>query len=134
MTAGFQDGNGIDGRNAVPRPHGIAWLAASPFFRLLAINWLIGAFVAAMVLGGLLWFDTGGLRSLVLASDQPWLPVLLLFAGLMITLCSAAMRAAIMALPATDEGTGGPGRRVHRAMPALVARPAAVPVRLPRHR
>ena len=86
MTAGFQDGNGIDGRNAVPRPHGIAWLAASPFFRLLAINWLIGAFVAAMVLGGLLWFDTGGLRSLVLASDQPWLPVLLLFAGLILPL------------------------------------------------
>lgn len=134
MTAGFQDKNGTGGRNAEPRLRGIAWLAASPFFRLLAINWLIGAFVAALVLGGLLWFDTGGLRSLVLSSDQPWLPILLLLAGLMITLCSAAMGAAIMALPVTDGGTGRSGRVVREAMPSLVARPAMVPVRVPGHR
>jgi hypothetical protein len=114
------------------RRRGLAWLAASPFFRLLAINWLIGAFVAVLVLGGLLWFDTGGLRSLVLASDQPWLPILVLLAGLMITLCSAAMGAAIMALPSAPDGQGGSGRRRRPAPAVPLAVPAAVPVRVPR--
>ena len=48
------------------------------------INWLIGAFAAALVLGGLMWLDTGGLRSLILASDQPWLPVVVLLAWTMV--------------------------------------------------
>ncbi|WP_306030261.1 hypothetical protein [Stappia sp. MMSF_3263] len=108
------------------RLRGIAWLLASPFFRLLAINWLIGAFVAVLVLGGLLWFDTGHLRSLMLASEQPWLPALVLLFGLMITLCSAAMGAAIMALPSGDSRSGGGGRSRHSRplAPALVAVPA----------
>lgn len=114
------------------RPGGVSRLLAQPFFRLLAINWLIGAFAAAIVLGGLLWLDTGGLRSLILASDQPWLPILVLLAGLMITLCSAAMGAAIMALP--SEPGDDSGRRMRLDVkgalePALA--PVPVPVSVP---
>lgn len=114
------------------RPSGISRLLAQPFFRLLAINWLIGAFAATIVLGGLLWLDTGGLRSLILASDQPWLPILVLLAGLMITLCSAAMGAAIMALP--SEPGDDSGRRMRLDVkgalePALA--PMPVPVSVP---
>lgn len=108
-----------------PKTGGISRLLAQPFFRLLAINWLIGAFAAAIVLGGLLWLDTGGLRSLIMASDQPWLPVVVLLAGLMITLCSAAMGAAIMALP--SEPGDDRGRRA-RGGTQLALEPALVPV------
>lgn len=114
------------------RPGGVSRLLAQPFFRLLAINWLIGAFAAAIVLGGLLWLDTGGLRSLILASDQPWLPILVLLAGLMITLCSAAMGAAIMALPSEPGNDSGCRMRLKVKgvlEPALAPVPAAVTVR-----
>lgn len=112
-------------RKASLKTGGISHLLAQPFFRLLAINWLIGAFAAAIVLGGLMWLDTGGLRSLIMASDQPWLPVVVLLAGLMITLCSAAMGAAIMALP--SEPGGDRGRRA-RGGTQLALEPALVPV------
>ena len=115
----------LQDKHSSPRPGGISRLLAQPFFRLLAINWLIGAFAAGLVLGGLLWLDTGGLRSLILASDQPWLPVAVLLAGLMITLCSAAMGAAIMALP-SEPGDHG-GRRA-RGETQVALEPALVPV------
>lgn len=115
----------LQNKHSSPRPGGISRLLAQPFFRLLAINWLIGAFAAGLVLGGLMWLDTGGLRSLILASDQPWLPVAVLLAGLMITLCSAAMGAAIMALP-SEPGDHG-GRRA-RGETQVALEPALVPV------
>lgn len=115
----------LQDKRSSPRPGGISRLLAQPFFRLLAINWLIGAFAAGLVLGGLMWLDTGGLRSLILASDQPWLPVAVLLAGLMITLCSAAMGAAIMALP-SEPGDHG-GRRA-RGETQVALEPALVPV------
>ena len=115
----------LQDKHSSPRPGGISRLMAQPFFRLLAINWLIGAFAAGLVLGGLMWLDTGGLRSLILASDQPWLPVAVLLAGLMITLCSAAMGAAIMALP-SEPGDHG-GRRA-RGETQVALEPALVPV------
>ena len=92
---------------------------SSPFFRLLAINWLIGAFAAVLVLCGLLWLDTGGLRSLILNSPEPWLPILVLLFGLMVTLCSAAMGAAVMALPSSDDEDRGKGQRLRAAPHAL---------------
>lgn len=115
----------LQDKHSSPRPGGISRLMAQPFFRLLAINWLIGAFAAGLLLGGLMWLDTGGLRSLILASDQPWLPVAVLLAGLMITLCSAAMGAAIMALP-SEPGDHG-GRRA-RGETQVALEPALVPV------
>lgn len=115
----------LQDKHSFPRPGGISRLLDQPFFRLLAINWLIGAFAAGLVLGGLMWLDTGGLRSLILASDQPWLPVVVLLAGLMITLCSAAMGAAIMALPS---GPGDDRGRRARGGTQMALEPAFVPV------
>jgi hypothetical protein len=102
-------------------------LLASPFFRLLAINWLIGAFAAVLVLGGLLWLDTGGLRSLILNSPEPWLPIVVLLFGLMITLCSAAMGAAVMALPSEADGGNDRGLKARVAKDELAGL-ALVPV------
>jgi hydrogenase/urease accessory protein HupE len=117
-------------------PGSLRGLWASPFFRLLAINWLIGAFVSVMVLGGLMYFDTANLRSLILNSDNPVLPMVVLLFGLMITLCSAAMGAAIMALPGEDRGDsggkGGPRERADEGFAAGLSglRPALQPVRV----
>ncbi|SDU15008.1 hypothetical protein [Stappia sp. ES.058] len=119
-------------------PDSLRSLWASPFFRLLAINWLIGAFVSVMVLGGLMFFDTANLRSLILNSDNPVLPVVVLLFGLMITLCSAAMGAAVMALPSAERndrgGKGGKGQRLDEGLAAMsglrpALRPAPVRVR-----
>lgn len=106
-------------------------LLASPFFRLLAINWLIGAFAAVLVLGGLLALDTAGLRGLILNSPEPWLPILVLLFGLMVTLCSAAMGAAIMALPSEEDGEPRGGHRARPRRAAGLLRPALVPARVP---
>ena len=105
-------------------------LLHSPFFRLLAINWLIGAFAAVLVLSGLLWLDTGGLRSLILNSPEPWLPILVLLFGLMVTLCSAAMGAAVMALPSDEDNGRGKGLRL-RSSTDEVSGLGLVPVPVP---
>lgn len=100
-------------------------LARNPLLRLLAINWAIGAVVAVMVLAGFLALDTGGLRTLVANEEDPLVPLILLFCGLLITLCSAAMGAAVMALPRDDDRPRGhPQRR-----PALAAAKATRPRR-----
>jgi len=115
----------IDGAASLGGARGL-W--ASPFFRLLAINWLIGAFASVLVLAGLLWFDTANLRSLIFNSSDPVLPIVVLLFGLMITLCSAAMGAAVMALgteSARGDGGGG-GHGARRRVPSLVE-PALVP-------
>jgi hypothetical protein len=116
-------------------PGGLRGLWASPFFRLLAINWLIGAFVSVMVLGGLMVFDTANLRSLILNAEDPILPMIVLLFGLMITLCSAAMGAAIMALPGEDRGDrggkGGLRARTDDGFAGLAGlQPALQPVRV----
>ncbi|NRG19034.1 hypothetical protein HPQ64_15180 [Rhizobiales bacterium] len=105
---------------------GIRRLLREPLLRLLAINWAIGAFVAGLVTSGLLLLDTSGLRTLVLNSDNPAIPVAVLFCGLLITLTSAAMGAAIMLLPAKDDGKRR-GRRAGAGVPVPV--PAIVPAR-----
>ena len=123
----------VEGMDAALPQRGVRGLWASPFFRLLAINWAIGAFASVLVLCGLLWFDTANLRSLIFNSDDPVLPIVLLLFGLMVTLCSAAMGAAIMALPG-EQKRGGPGGghgarlRIAGELTASVA-PAPVRVR-----
>lgn len=109
---------------------GVRGLWRLPLFRMLAINWLIGAFVSVMVLGGLLWFDTGNLRSLILNSREPLLPILVLLFGLMITLCSAAMGAAVMALPTARDDDAGGARRRQWSLRGLMPRQALIPVRV----
>ncbi|WP_349360936.1 hypothetical protein [Stappia sp.] len=128
---GGADRNGSETRDRIDgaaSQGGARALWASPFFRLLAINWLIGAFASVLVLAGLLWFDTANLRSLIFNSSDPVLPIVVLLFGLMITLCSAAMGAAVMALgteSARGDGGGG-GHGARRRMP-LLGEPALVP-------
>lgn len=105
---------------------GMRRLMREPLIRLLAVNWAIGAFAAGLVTAGLLFLDTAGLRTLVMNSDSPAIPVAVLFCGLLITLTSAAMGAAIMLLPERDDSE----RRGRRSAPGLsVPVPALVPVR-----
>jgi hypothetical protein len=84
-----------------------------PLFRLLAINLLIGIAVAALLVGGLLLLNPGGLRHLIFTDRSPWVPVGLLLFGFIVTFGSAAMGSAIMAagLPRDeDDRGGGPGK------------------------
>lgn len=104
-------------------------LAREPLFRLLAVNWLIGAFAALIVTVGLLALDTAGLRTLMTQSGHPVLPAVVLFCGLLITLSSAAMGAAIMAMPRDDRHDGGRGTRHSPEPAAHELRPALIPVR-----
>lgn len=99
-------------------------LACEPLLRLLVINWAIGVAVAAMTLGGLLALNTGGLRTLVFNAEDPLLPLILLFCGLMFTLCSATMGAAVMSLSADDDRPHG----------HFQLRPAVAPVKVAKSR
>ncbi len=59
---------------------------------------LVYGLAGALTFGiGLLWFDVGGIGTLVLASEQWVLTLLLLFAGLFITFGSVAMGVGVMA-------------------------------------
>ncbi len=83
-------------------PTGPAALIRNPLIRLLAINWLIGLCVTTLVVSGLLYWDAGGLWSLISRTDAPLVPLAMLFFGFLITLCSAAMGTAIMGMPDRD--------------------------------
>ncbi|AXS38979.1 hypothetical protein [Breoghania sp. L-A4] len=90
-------------------PTGLTILIRNPLLRLLAINWLIGFCVTTLVVSGLLYWDAGGLWSLIARAEAPLVPLAMLFFGFLITLCSAAMGTAIMAMPSKDAETP-PGR------------------------
>lgn len=100
-------------------------LLLNPLFRLLFFNGLAGVLAAAVVTVGLIVGDVGGLGHLVLNSDNPVLPVVLLFASLTITLASVAMGAAIMSLP-NDRDDDGSGRRKRIALCMQRNRPREV--------
>lgn len=74
-------------------------LPRNPLFRLLAVNWLHGLGIAVFLEAALLSANVGGLRDLIAASEQPLLPLGLLFAGLLITCTSVSMGAAVISLP-----------------------------------
>ena len=76
--------------------------------RLLAINLGIGIAVAFLLVGGLMAFNPGGLRHLIFADNSPFVALGLLLFGFVITLGSAAMGTAIMAMGAGDRQDGGP--------------------------
>ncbi len=67
-----------------------------PLFRLLAINLVIGASAALMMVGGLVALNPYGLRDLILGDRSPAAALTLLLFGFVITLGSAAMGSAIM--------------------------------------
>ena len=105
-------------------------LRDDPLLRLLGVNWLIGAAVAAALAVVVLITDTAHLRSLMMASSEPWIPMLLLFFGFMITMCSVAMGAAIMFLPKDDDDDEPKGGMRLEVLKLPDLRPAPVPVRV----
>lgn len=80
------------------RPVSQTSLLRQPLLRLLAANLAIGVCIAALMLGGLLTLNPGGLRDLILADSAPGAALGLLLFGFLITFGSAAMGTAIMAL------------------------------------
>ncbi len=81
----------------------------SPLLRLLFVNWLIGAAVAVVLFAAVMITDTAHLRTLIMSSSEPWIPMLLLFIGFLITMCSVAMGTAVMLLPSDDDDDRGSG-------------------------
>ena len=105
----------------------------SPLLRLLFVNWLIGAAVAVVLFAAVMITDTAHLRTLIMASSNPWIPMLLLFIGFLITMCSVAMGTAVMLLPSDDDddkkGPGGGSPLEVLRLPKLGPALAPVPVR-----
>ena len=96
------------------KPRRLAFLRV-PLFRLLAINLAAGMAVAALLVGGLLVLDPYHLRDLIFADSSPGTALGLLLFGFVVTLGSAAMGTAIMAMgvrQANDETPRGPPRLV----------------------
>jgi len=94
-----------------------------PLFRLLAINLAIGAFAAALLIGGLLWINPGGLRELILGDRAPGIAIGVLFGSFFITFGSVAMGTAIMALGSTERKDDRPrGGHKLAALQALASR------------
>lgn len=73
-------------------------LLHQPLLRLLAVNFLIGAAVAVLMLAGLLALNPGGLRTLMLNDHSGAAAFVLLLFGFLVTFGSAAMGSAVMAL------------------------------------
>lgn len=86
-------------------------LPKDPLLRLLAINALTGVGIASLVLIGIIWSNIGNLRTLVFASDNPLLPLVMLAVALVITLASVVMGSAIMLLGEKRNSGGGSGHR-----------------------
>jgi hypothetical protein len=96
-----------------------------PLFRLLAINLAAGMAVAALLVGGLLALNPGGLRDLIFADESPVAALGLLLFGFVVTFGSAAMGSAIMAmgLPKADnDNRRGPPRLAAQASTRRVLR------------
>ncbi|WP_299471540.1 hypothetical protein [uncultured Roseibium sp.] len=83
-------------------------LLKDPFFRLLAINAVAGFCIAMLVLAGIFWANIGNLRVLVSTAEDPFLPVLMLAFGLVITLGSVVIGSAIMLLGERNSSGGTP--------------------------
>ncbi|TLP43376.1 hypothetical protein FDK21_17600 [Cohaesibacter sp. CAU 1516] len=82
---------------------GIQGIFRDPLMRLLAINWVIGLFATIIVFVGLILTNAAGLQDLIFGSDEPLIPMALLFFGLLITICSVAMGMAVMMVPKDDD-------------------------------
>ena len=112
---------------------GIGPQGPSPLLKLLAINGLIGVAVATGLFALVLITDTAHLRTLVMSSSEPWLPLILLYAGFLITMCSVVMGTAVMLLPEKDDDDDGPGggsRLEVLKLPDLIPRLRPAPVRV----
>ena len=91
-----------------------------PLFRLLAINLAVGVTLAALLVGGLLALNPGGLRHLILADASPGTALGLLLFGFVVTFGSAAMGTAVMAMDrAGDDKRRGPPAPAAHMEPAV---------------
>jgi hypothetical protein len=99
-------------------------LIEDPLLRLLAWNALGGVIVACLLTAFVLATDVGQLRSLIVNSDDPAVPLLLLVFGFMVTMCSVMMGSAVMSLGRDDRGDWEAPRGM----------PVRVPVRTPAKR
>ena len=95
-----------------------------PLFRLLLINGLAGAAIAALVFVGIFAANIGNLRVLVFSAEDPIIPMVMLAFGLAITLVSVVIGSAIMLLGETGKGGRPGGRRVKLDRGDLVPLPA----------
>nr|WP_321444881.1 hypothetical protein [uncultured Cohaesibacter sp.] len=82
---------------------GIKGIIHDPLMRLLAINWIIGLVATVIIFTGLILTNAAGLQDLIFGSEEPIIPMALLFFGLLITICSVAMGMAVMMLPKDDD-------------------------------
>ncbi len=69
-----------------------------PLFRLLAINLVIGAIVAVLMIAGLLVLNPLNIRHMIFADREPAAVLAVLVFDFFITFGSAAMGTAVMAL------------------------------------
>lgn len=88
--------------------------------RLLVWNAIAGATLGVLFAGFLLYWDVGGIGSLLLRSDQPLPALLLLFGGFAVTFGSAVCGTAIMGLE--DDRDDGPGGGRLEPIPVRVRR------------
>lgn len=104
-----------------------------PLFRLLLINGMIGLAIAATVFAGIFYANIGNLRVLVGGAENPFVPIVMLAAGLIITLVSVVTGSAIMLVGASDQKGGGKGLRFPLApQPQLKPIPVVARPRSPR--
>ncbi len=75
-----------------------------PLFRLLAINLVIGAIIALLMIVGLLALNPLNIRHMIFADREPVAVIILLLIDFFITFGSAAMGTAIMALGRGPDG------------------------------
>lgn len=106
----------------------IKLLPKDPLFRLLFINAAAGVAIAGLLLGGIFYSNIGNLRVLVQGDQSPLVPVLMLAAGLIITLVSVVTGSAIMLLDKANRKGGSGGNLQAVVTPEL----ALVPVRAAR--
>ncbi len=96
--------------------------AEQDLIRVLLWNALAGAMLGVLFAAFLVYWDVGGIGTLLARSEQPISALLLLFGGFAVTFGSAVCGTAIMSLKNDrDDGPGG-GRRELVPIPIRVRR------------
>lgn len=101
-----------------------AWRALArrnPTLRIIAVNLAAGVVAAIGMVGGLLALNAHGLRTLIAASPDGILAVVLLTFGFVVTFGSAAIGFGIMAAGDPDRPERRPSRRPATAVPVTEA-------------
>ncbi len=76
-----------------------AWEMGRPHIvRHFIVPGAAGALAGVLCVAGLLWRDVGGLGSLIRASGDGWIAVVMLCVGFAVTFGSAAIGASVMAI------------------------------------